>query len=782
MLDNQLASSLIKIRSIRVIRVPIIVAFVKFQDQLYTFLVMRLLSLLLIIFFPLAFSAQTIKGKIFGKTPDGQEILPGATLSVLGLPRVVISNEFGVFEMTVPDPVQAHLIVSFLGFKTDTIAVQGRTYFSIYLDPDPKNLEAATIVAKQGGSFISALQGIKVEVINQKELTKAACCDLAGCFETQGTIQAQTTNLLLNSKELRILGLSGVYNQILIDGMPMILGSSYTYGISSIPGTLVDQIFVAKGANSVLQGFESISGQVNVVLKEPKPEQEKIFLNAYLNSFGEKHLNANFTGTLGKKWKSLTSFHMVQPAGKRDRDKDNFLDLPLLTRYAIYQKFSLGDEQSQGWSSKIGLRYLDEKRVGGQSSFDAKNDQGSDQVYGQVVGYQQPEWYSKTGYRFSPQSKISLIASAFQHQQSAWFGITQYTSKHLNAYANLQYERLWAQKHDLKFGLSYRHLNLDETIRFSNNSLGRSFAGDYLRQERTPGMFVENVFNLDKFSIITGARADHHRQYGWQFVPRLTVRYNAGDATVVRANVGRGLRSVNLFAENISLLISSRDIRFAENLELEKAWNTGVNLTHTATLGELVTTLSMDLYHTRFQNQIFPDYDSDPGLAIIQNFRGLSISNGFQFDAKFVLSKMFEAKFAYNFLDVYRRTGEQKIQLPFNARHRVMGAFSYEPKNKQWHADVNVHWMGPQRLPDTRSLPAHFQQPEFSPAFSIANIQFTKVWKKVEVYAGCENLFDFRQIRPIINWQNPFGEYFDTAFVWGPTRGRELYAGVRMRW
>ena len=738
--------------------------------------------LLLISLFPCVLSAQTIKGKIFGQTPSGNEILPGATLTLLGTTQGAVSNEFGVFDIQVPaDATDPRLLVSYLGFKTDTVAIAGRTYFSIYLSPDPKNLEAATVVAQQGGSFISALQGIKVEVINQKELTKAACCDLAGCFETQGTIQAQTTNLLLNSKELRILGLSGTYNQILVDGMPMILGGSFTYGISSIPGTLVDQIFVAKGANSVLQGFESISGQVNVVLKDPKPDKEKILLNAYLNSFGEKHLNANFSTTLGKNWKSLTSLHLVQPASKRDRDEDTFLDLPLLTRLAIYQKFTLGDEQTAGWSSKIGLRYLDEKRIGGQTNFDAKNDQGSTQVYGQVVQYQQPELYTKTGYRFNPQSKISLIASAFQHQQSAWFGVTQYTSKHLNAYANLQYEQLWAQKHDLKLGFSYRHLNLDETIRFSNNALERTFAGDYLRQERTPGLFAENVFNFEQFSIIAGARVDHHRQFGWQFVPRLTLRYNAGDATVIRANVGRGLRSVNLFAENISLLISSRDIRFAESLDLEKAWNTGINLTHTATSENLVATFSVDLYHTRFQNQIFPDYDSDPSLAIIQNFRGTSISNGFQFDAKFVLAKIFEAKFAYNFLDVYRRTGEQKFQLPFNARHRLVGAFSYEPKNKQWHADVNLHWMGPQRLPDTKSLPEALRQPEFSRAFSVTNVQFTKVWKKLDVYAGCENLFDFRQIRPIINWQNPFGEYFDTAFAWGPTRGRELYVGVRMR-
>jgi outer membrane receptor for ferrienterochelin and colicins len=738
--------------------------------------------LLLLFLLPLALGAQNIKGKVFGKTPAGNEILPGATLTLLGGKNSSTSNEFGVFEFKEGVDLQGKLVVSFLGFKTDTVEIAERTYFSVYLEPDPKNLETATVVAKNGGSFISALQGMKVEVITQKELTKAACCDLAGCFETQGTIQAQTTNLVLNSKELRILGLSGVYNQVLVDGMPLVIGSSFTYGISGIPGTLVDQIYVAKGANSVLQGFESISGQVNVIIKEAKPEQEKILLNAYLNSFGEKHLNANFSSTLGKNWRSLSSFHMVQPAEKWDRDRDDFLDLPLLTRYAFYQKFSLGDEVSLGWSSKIGLRYLDEKRIGGQEQFKAQSMQGSDLIYGQVAHFQQPEFYTKTGFRFTPQSKISFIGSAFQHQQNSWFGITRYEAKNLSAYANLQYERLWAKKHDLKFGLSYRHFNLNENIRFANNNLQRTFAGEYLRQERTPGAFVENVFNFDKTTLIAGLRADHHRDFGWQYVPRLTLRYNAGDATIIRANVGRGMRSVNLFAENAQLLISSRDIRFAEKLDLEKAWNTGINLTHTAKMGIMLATLSLDLYHTRFQNQIFPDYDRDPTLAIIQNFRGISVSNGFQLDAKMVFGEVFEAKFAYNFLDVYRRTNEQKVQLPFNATHRLMGAFSYEPKNKKWHADVNLHWMGPQRLPDTRSLPADLRQPDFSPDFSVFNLQFTKVWKKMELYGGCENLFDFRQLRPILGWQDPFGPNFDTAFAWGPTRGREWYVGVRMRW
>ena len=56
------------------------------------------------------------------------------------------------------------------------------------------------------------------------------------------------------------------------------MGLAYTYGISSVPGTLVDNIFVSKGSTSVLQGYESMVGQINVVPKSPD-KGEKLFLN-----------------------------------------------------------------------------------------------------------------------------------------------------------------------------------------------------------------------------------------------------------------------------------------------------------------------------------------------------------------------------------------------------------------------------------------------------------------------------------------------------------------------
>lgn len=261
------------------------------------------------------------------------------------------------------------------------------------------------------------------------------------------------------------------------------------------------------------------------------------------------------------------------------------------------------------------------------------------------------------------------------------------------------------------------------------------------------------------------------------------LKYDIAPKTIVRANVGTGWRTVNLFSENIGLLVSSRDIIIAEQLQPEKAVNFGINLMQKFETKDnnLSGYFGVEYYRTDFQNQIFPDYDLDPKKAIIKNFTGISVSNVFQAELYLKIYSRFELKTGYNFLDVYREIGETKQLLPFNPKHKVLTTFSYKPLSNKFHFDMNVHWYGEQRLPDTKSNPIEFQRPGFSRPYTIVNAQLTYSLKKYEVYAGCENIFDFRQLQPIISWQDPFSPYFDTSSVWGPTRGREIYVGVRIR-
>jgi len=738
---------------------------------------MKLLLFPLFLLLPMAVLAQELTGSVLN---GNGEPLVGATIYWKDTALSTLSGREGTF--SIQNIGKGKLLIATLkGYSADTVFVENQTSIQFQLK-ETKTLNEVVVVGQKAGVIISDANPIKTEQITQTELRKAACCDLAGCFETQTTVQPQTTNVITNSKELRILGLSGVYNQVLIDGFPMVQGLSYTYGISSIPGSLVDNIYVAKGANSVLQGFESISGQINVETKEPD-KTDRLFLNAYMNSFMEKHFNANFS-IKKNKWSNLLSFHTVQPANKTDRDDDKFLDLPLLKRYMVMNKWKYGNERENGWNSRIGIRFLNEERIGGQSSFNANTDKGSSTVYGQHVRLNQAEMWSKTGYNFNENNRLVFFVSAMQQNQLSYFGTVKYDAQQSNLYGNLQYEWNYAE-HELKTGISYRYLRLNENISFTDTILTRTYSGKYNRADNIPGVFAENTMHFfdDKLTWIVGIRSDYHNAFGMQFTPRTLLKFDMTENTVVRTNIGTGWRMVNLFSENIGLLVSSRNIIFAEALRPEKALNFGINITQKFEAGEgnFSGYLSADYYRTSFQNQIFPDYDTDPTKAIIQNFSGTSISNGFQAELYLKFFKRLEWKTGYNFLDVYRMVGDEKRVLPFNAKHKLLGSFSYKPLNESFHFDMNIHWYGEQRLPDTRLNPVAYQRPEFSQSYTVASAQLTYNFKKTEVYAGCENIFDFRQKQPILSWQSPFSKYFDTSFVWGPTRGREIYLGIRFK-
>lgn len=734
-------------------------------------------SLFFILFLPMVSFSQTIKGTV---TNSENEPLVGANIHWVETAIGTSTDRNGQFEISQQGIVDKQVVVSYVGYESDTISISNQKEIDIQLN-ESNTLGEVTVKDRRSDSFVSDINPIKTEVITQGELTKAACCDLAGCFNTQGSVQPTTTNIVTNAKELRILGLSGVYNQILIDGMPLIQGLSYTYGVSTIPGTLVESIYVAKGANSVLQGFESISGQINVTLKEPDNTDQFLF-NAYMNSFLEKQFNANYSLNLNQ-WSTLFAAHTTQPANEFDRDKDNFLDLPQLTRYTLYNKWKYGNQNEWGWHSRISLRYVNEQRIGGQTDFIPSTDSGTTNSYGQTVQFSQPELYTKTGYKVDDKHHFLLFASAFYQDQTSYFGTTRYQANQTNAYANLQYELSWNQAHSLKAGFSYRHLNLDENIYFSPDSLHRTYAGTYLKKEQIPGIFAENTFNWkdQNMTLITGLRLDKHNSFGWFFTPRVLFRYNLSENTTARISAGTGWRTLNLFSENINLLASSRDVIITEELKPEQALNYGANLTHKIFGTNVEAQLTFDFYRTQFINQIFPDYNTAPTKAYISNFTGTSISNGFQAELGLEFFQRVGSKMVYNYLDVYRIIEGEKVQLPFNSTHRFTGTFSYQPLHKKWHFDMNLHWYGEQHLAKTNTNPAEYQLPTTSQPFTHVDAQFTKNWKRLELYAGCENLFDFRQKQPILSWENPFGPYFDTSSVWGPTRGREFYLGLRYR-
>jgi outer membrane receptor for ferrienterochelin and colicins len=723
-------------------------------------------------------NAQVYEGRVLNAD---KEPLQGAAVYWAGTQTGVLTDTIGRFQLQASTSDASRIVAKYVGHTSDTLSAQPLRFLEFTLI-DTLRTQTLLINARKAGITLSDQSLIKTEQITQIELTKSACCDLAGCFETQATVQPQVTNVITNARELRMLGLSGVYNQVLFNGIPMMQGLSYTYGISTLPGSLVQNIYVAKGANSVVQGFESISGQINVETLDPA-KADKIFLNLYMNRFQERHLNFH-TALRFRKWAALTAFHMVQPASVIDRDGDRFMDLPQLKRYRVSQDWQYGSQKEWGWNARIGVAWLQEERTGGQVDFKPGLNPAGTGPYGQHVRYQQPEFTAQTGYRINDFHAFRWISMAYTQNQNSLLGTVRYRANQHHAYANLQHEFSYNQ-HELKTGISYRYFELEEHIDFYDTVLNRTYDGRYLRLEHIPGVFAENTLELipDKLTWMQGVRLDYHNTFGYYFTPRSLLKFMPRQGTVFRINTGTGWRTANVFTENIQLLTGSRNLIFQETLNPEKAFNTGINYTQkiNAKSEAFNAYFTVDYYYTRFQNQIFPDYDRSPLMAILQNFTGVARSHVFQAEVGGTLLSRIELKVGYVWLDVYRRFGETKFVLPFNPKHRYMAAFSYKPLHEKYHLDVNMHYTGRQRLPDTRSNPEPYRRPDFSESFVVFNAQFTYSPGRLEVYVGCENIFDFRQLRPINAWQEPLGPYFDTSMVWGPTRGREVYAGIRWR-
>ncbi len=733
----------------------------------------RLVALLFSFLILINIDAQVITGKV---TDITGKPLSGANIIWQNTNIGTSTNEAGEFSISDLSEGERTLLISFVGFSPEKIKVGKLKHWTIQLIEDATLAEVNITAKGQASRF--ANEPAKVEVLGVREIQRAACCSLAGCFSTNSNVDANVTNVVTDAKELRILGLSGVYNQVLVDGLPLIQGLAYPYGPGSYPGTMIEKIFVTKGANSVLQGFESISGQINIEFHRPE-NAPQLFLNAFANSFGESQYNVNY---MVKKaaWSNLSVGHLTLPAASIDRDGDGFRDIVKTNRVSIYNRWSYDNSEKPKWRTTIGLRYLNEQREGGSTRFDRDQHLGTSLVYGQHVDIQHGEAYTKTNFIIGQSSSLILLNSAFAQKQESYFGVKKYLGKQFNLTSALYLDHYYGSaNHNLKVGLSHRHNKLREDITFLEDISFLNYQGTYFTNYDIPGLFAENKLTFSKFTVLTGLRADHFAGFGWKATPRILVRANLSPDTDIRFNVGKGYRWAHIFSENANLLAGNRRLVIANNLAPEEAINLGLNFVQTLHWNEINITLSGDAYLTYFQNQIFPDYDTEVNTAIVQNFFGKSVSKSYQLENKWIFTQQFDVKLAYNFLEVYRELEGVQQDLPFIPRHKWTANTSYSTPNDHWQIDLTWRRIGSKRLPSTVNYPDPYKQPSSSDPYQQWDLQLTHRWTNFQLYGGIENIFDFRQKFPILGYDQPFGNFFDPAFNWGPTKGREFYLGVR---
>ena len=707
--------------------------------------------------------------------------ISGATVNWLNTNIGTITNEKGWF--TIPFKKEyKKLVISYIGYKTDTIIVRDLTPIHHFITIE-NELKGITIRSKRDAVQKSLFATANTFTVNNDELLKAACCNLAESFETNPSIDVSFSDALTGTRQIQMLGLKSPYLQIMQENIPSIRGAAQAFGLTFTPGTWVESIQITKGAGSVVNGFESISGQINAELVKPFSDN-KFFLNTYSSLNGRLELNTHFNRRVSEKWQSGLYIHGNYRGEKFDKNDDNFLDAPLANQINVMNRWQYTDAQN-GWVSFINIRFLNDEKQTGEINFNPTLDKGNTNSWGSEIDTKRFETSLKLGYVFPeiPYQSVGLQLAYSNHEQDSYFGLNVYDIKHESLYSNLLFNSIIGDtRSKFKTGINFTYDKYNELVNTTN----------YKRKENSLGVFFEYAFdNLEDFSLTAGVRVDTHNLLGTFITPRLHLRYAPWENGVFRASAGRGKRSANIFAENQQLFASSRKIDIDAvggniyGLNPEIAWNYGVSYLQKFNLFNKKGDITFDFYRTDFSNQVVVDWEN-PQAVSFYNLNGKSIANNFQLELNYELAKNLNLRTAFKYFDISTDYKTGKLQKPLQPNNRFFVNISYETATKdngsQWKLDLTFNNIGEQRLPDTAKNPPQYQLPINSERYSLLNSQITKVFSnKFEIYAGGENLTNVQQVNPILGSENPFGPNFDSTIVYSPIFGRAIYAGLRFK-
>lgn len=720
----------------------------------------KILYIIVALFLPISLLAN-VKGKVVNT--KGEPLI-GVSVYWSGTAMGVITNMDGEFNIPLTQETN-QLIFSGATFNNDTATVKNiKDPLNIVLN-ESVELEEVTITQKKAGVIKGRTSIIQTEKITADELCKAACCNLSESFETNPSVDVAYSDAATGAKQIRLLGLSGAYVQMLTENIPNLRGISSAYGLGFIPGPWMESIQISKGTSSVINGYEAITGQINVEYKKPQTS-EIVSANVFASDAGRIEANANASVLINEKLSTGILLHASDEFVDNDHNHDDFLDVPKIRQFNGINRWYY---QNGNYTSQLFLRGLYENRTGGQV----------EGPYKIGIETQRYEFFTKNGYVFNHEKGTSLgfILSGSWHEQDALYGLKSYDGIQSNVYANLIFQTNFSDAHKLSTGASFNFDNYDEKLYVPD-----TLYNPILKREYVPGVFAEYTFNLnDKIIALFGLRGDYNSYYDKFLVtPRLHLKYNANDYIHLRASIGKGYRSPNVWAENNFLLASNRKVNYYDNLKMEEAWNYGLSVqTYIPMLGRELT-LSGEWYYTDFVQQVVTDMDSNPHEVSFSNLNGgRSYASNIQFEANMEIVKGLTATLAHRITDVKTTINGSLREKPLTNRYKSLFTASYQTPLKKWQFDFTAQLNGDGRLPDSPAEgSAYSWDKEFKPYF-VLNAQITKYFRTWSVYLGSENLTGFMQENSIIDVSNPFGDNFDATMIWGPTHGRKIYLGVR---
>lgn len=727
---------------------------------------------LMLLFFPFI----TLRAQVKGTVKDNLgEPVAGANLFWMGTTQGATTSADGSFSLA--KPAGKHmLVVSFIGFENDTIHVNGRDETLDIVLREGVELSEVNVVSRKLGTMKLRGSVMNEDMISSAELTRAACCNLGESFVTNPSVDVTYSDAATGAKQIKLLGLSGTYVQMMTENIPNFRGVAAPYGLGYVPGPWMQSIQVSKGSASVKNGYEAITGQINVEFKKPQlPEADWLSVNLFGSTTNRYEANADATVKLSKRWSTSLLAHYENETKAHDSNDDGFADIPQVKQYNVWNRWAyMGDR----YVFQAGIKALSEDRNSGQVSHGGSH---SADPYKISIGTDRYEAFTKNAYIFDKEknTNLALILSGSLHKQDAVYGRKLYDVDQHNAYASLLFETELGKRHSLSAGLSFNYDSYNQRYRLTNDAeqpLTRQFV-----KEAVPGAYVQYTYNLDdKLILMGGIRGDRSSEYGYFVTPRFHVKYNPNEYAHFRLSAGKGYRTNHVLAENNYLLASSRRIDIARNLDQDEAWNYGASASFYVPLFGKTLNLNAEYYYTDFLKQVVVDMDTDQHAVLFYNLGGRSYSQVFQVEATYPFFPGFTLTAAYRWTDAKTTYDGQLREKPLTGKYKGLLTASYQTPLGLWQFDATLQLNGGGRMPTPyeQGDGAWSWEHRYN-GFEQLSAQVTRYFRNWSVYVGGENLTNFKQKNPIIDASDPWGSNFDATMVWGPMHGAKAYVGVR---
>lgn len=743
--------------------------------------------LLLSLYSIFAIAQKEVSGIVYNNKSNGsKEPIEFASVAWAEGSEVVSTNSKGEFVLKNIKGNTITLIASFIGYTKDTVVIsKGTNYVEFNLSEETNNLSSITITGRREGNYLSKGSTVKTEVISAAGLCKMACCSLAESFESSASVTVGYSDAVSGAKQIKLLGLSGSYTQMLDETRPVMRGLEAPYGLTYIPGQWLESIQIAKGPSSVVNGLEAITGQINMEHRKPTAEQP-LYLNLFMNSNVRTEANAATSLQLNDKLSTVIMAHASLDTKKHDGNDDGFMDEPLSNQYSVDNRwlYVFKNQAQLRW----GFKALTDNRIGGQMDFkrglnDISNHEAFTKgIWGSEIKNNGIGGYIKFGVPLSEDQgdNIAFIADYSYYDMNSNFGTKYFNGYQNMGYFNAMYKKELTEQHKLTLGLVGQIDQIHANYVMHNNSnfdnILQTIGNDVLgRNDKIAGGYAEYTYDDgSKVTVVAGLRADYHSFDGWKFAPRANIKYSFTENLVLRATIGRGYRTSDVITDNLGVLSNGREIKIEEKLKMEDAWTYGGNLTQHFALGSGTNSyISLDYFRSQFNDQVIVDWDKNLNYVSIYNCDGRSYTDTYQFDLSLEPVERLTALLTFRYTNA-KVTMDNRglVDRPLTSKYKGVLNLQYSTPMNKWVFDFTAQLNGPAKLPE-------FMGGDNTSVYPMLYAQVTKKFNGLEIYVGGENLTNYKQKNPILSSENPFSNKFNAAMVWGPLMGTMVYAGLR---